>query len=76
MKLCLANILTDLAAIHFHSHGTTVRPTHLIKPNEACCDWWGCDLIFHNRILVAVAIELLNKESGEQVSNSSEQRTT
>ena len=38
-------------------------PNHWSKPDETCCDWWGCELPFHNRVPVAVATELLNKEN-------------
>lgn len=45
-------------------------PSQWFKPDETCCDRWGCDLMFHNRVLVTVATELLNKENGKYAVNT------
>ena len=65
MKICSLNISTESAAIKFYSHADTDIPGQRLKPDETCCDWWGCDLLSHNRVPVAVATEPLNKENSK-----------
>lgn len=45
-------------------------PSQWFKPDETCCDRWGCDLMFHSRVLVTVVTELLNKENGKYAVNT------